>query len=104
MGCNMQVTRQAYLCKLYITYKNIELLNNMHVTVKILEVLSMQEYTQLTLQQAPINELYAIVPTSKPFALASFIISKAASALLAWPATSTRALKNICSSREKKNK
>lgn len=48
-----------------------------------------------TLQQAPINELYGIIPSCAPLALASCMISNAASIFPAWPATSINALRNI---------
>jgi len=48
-----------------------------------------------TLQQAPINELYGIIPSCAPLALATCMISNAASIFPAWPATSINALRNI---------
>lgn len=49
-----------------------------------------------TLLQAPIKELYDTMPTRIPSVLASPKISKAASSLPAWPATSINALRKIC--------
>lgn len=51
--------------------------------------------TRNTLLQAPINELYAIIPIRFPPLRASCSISKAASSFLACPATSISALRSI---------
>lgn len=50
---------------------------------------------KLTLQQAPISELYVMLPTSIPLFLASFRMANAASIFWAWPAASIIVLRNI---------